>query len=51
MNPGATPWSGGLVRYAAEQMSTLVRSEVELAKAVVTGEIKKGLQGSVFFIL
>ncbi|NNH73363.1 phage holin family protein [Nocardia uniformis] len=42
---------GGLVRDATEQMSTLVRAEVELAKAEVTGEIKKGLQGSIFFIL
>ncbi|WP_227984800.1 phage holin family protein [Nocardia spumae] len=41
---------GDLVRDATEQMSTLVRAEVELAKAEVTGEIKKGLQGSVFFI-
>ncbi|MGV9413790.1 phage holin family protein [Nocardia sp. NPDC003693] len=41
---------GTLVRDATEQMSTLVRAEVELAKAEVTGEIKKGLQGSVFFI-
>lgn len=42
---------GSLVRDATEQMSTLVRAEVELAKTEVTGEIKKGLQGSVFFIL
>ncbi|MEC3955560.1 phage holin family protein [Nocardia sp. CDC153] len=42
---------GTLVRDATEQMSTLVRAEVELAKAEVTGEIKKGLQGSVYFIL
>ncbi|MBF6136222.1 phage holin family protein [Nocardia otitidiscaviarum] len=42
---------GGLVRDATEQMSTLVRAEVELAKAEVTGEIKKGLQGSVYFIV
>ncbi|UGT40158.1 phage holin family protein [Nocardia yamanashiensis] len=41
---------GDLVRDASEQMSTLVRAEVELAKAEVTGEIKKGLQGSVYFI-
>lgn len=41
---------GSLVRDATEQMSTLVRAEVELAKAEVTGEVKKGLQGSVFFI-
>ncbi|MFF0489485.1 phage holin family protein [Nocardia sp. NPDC003482] len=42
---------GDLVRDAAEQVSTLVRAEVELAKTEVTGEIKKGLQGSVYFIL
>ncbi|WP_054816816.1 phage holin family protein [Nocardia arizonensis] len=42
---------GSLVRDATEQMSTLVRAEVELAKAEVTGEIKKGLQGSVYFLL
>ncbi|MFR9752620.1 phage holin family protein [Nocardia sp. 004] len=42
---------GTLVREAAEQVSTLVRAEVELAKAEVTGEIKKGLQGSGYFIL
>ncbi|RDI66011.1 phage holin family protein [Nocardia pseudobrasiliensis] len=42
---------GDLVRDAAEQMSTLVRAEVELAKTEVTGEIKKGLQGSVYFIV
>ncbi|MBB5913403.1 putative membrane protein YqjE [Nocardia transvalensis] len=42
---------GDLVRDAAEQMSTLVRAEVALAKAEVTGEIRKGLQGSVFFIV
>ena len=42
---------GELVKNATSQMSTLVRAEVELAKAEVTGEVKKGLQGSVFFIL
>lgn len=42
---------GDLVRDAAEQMSTLVRAEVALAKAEVTGEIRKGLQGSVYFIV
>ncbi|MBL1073610.1 phage holin family protein [Nocardia sp. 2] len=41
---------GTLVRDATEQMSTLVRAEVALAKAEVTGEVKKGLQGSIFFI-
>ncbi|QNG21069.1 phage holin family protein [Rhodococcus triatomae] len=42
---------GALVKDATTQMSTLVRAEVELAKAEVTGEVKRGLQGSVFFIL
>lgn len=42
---------GSLVKEATTQVSTLVRAEVELAKAEVTGEIKKGLVGSVFFIL
>ncbi|MGV9819286.1 phage holin family protein [Nocardia xishanensis] len=50
-NPTSSASFGTLVRDAAEQMSTLVRAEVELAKAEVTGEIKKGLQGSVYFIL
>ena len=42
---------GTLVKDATSQVSTLVRAEVELAKAEVTGEIKKGLQGSIMFIL
>ncbi|MGY4100371.1 phage holin family protein [Nocardia sp. R16R-3T] len=50
-NPVGSASFGTLVRDATEQMSTLVRAEVELAKAEVTGEIKKALQGSVYFIL
>ncbi|MFD3746800.1 phage holin family protein [Nocardia sp. NPDC058633] len=50
-NPPGSASIGSLVRDATEQMSTLVRAEVALAKAEVTGEIKKGLTGSVFFIL
>ncbi|WP_410871842.1 phage holin family protein [Nocardia sp. A7] len=50
-NPPGSASFGSLVRDATEQMSTLVRAEVALAKAEVTGEIKKGLTGSVFFIL
>lgn len=42
---------GNLVKDATTQVSTLVRAEVALAKAEVTGEVKKGLQGSVFFIV
>lgn len=40
---------GDLVREATTHLSTLVRSEVELARAEVTTEIRKGLKGSVFF--
>jgi uncharacterized membrane protein YqjE len=40
---------GGLVREATAHVSTLVRAEVELARAEVTAEVKKGLQGSIFF--
>lgn len=49
-NPSGSASFGSLVRDATEQMSTLVRAEVELAKAEVTAEVKKGLQGSVYFI-
>ncbi|WP_145740098.1 phage holin family protein [Saccharopolyspora dendranthemae] len=42
---------GALVKDATTHLSTLVRSEVELAKTEIAGEIKKGLRGSVYFIL
>jgi hypothetical protein len=42
---------GNLVKDATTHLSTLVRAEVELAKSEVTGEIKKGLKGSIFFIV
>ncbi len=42
---------GGLVKEATAHVSTLVRAEVELARAEVTAEVKKGLQGSIFFIV
>ena len=42
---------GELVRDATTQVSTLVRAEVELAKAEITRDVKKGLTGSVYFIL
>jgi uncharacterized membrane protein YqjE len=42
---------GALVRDATAHVSTLVRAEVELARAEVTAEVKKGVQGSVFFII
>lgn len=40
---------GDLVSNATEQMSTLVRSEIELAKTEIIGEVKKGLMGGGFF--
>ncbi|MGH3861698.1 phage holin family protein [Actinokineospora sp.] len=42
---------GNLVKDATTHLSTLVRAEVELAKSEVTGEIKKGLKGGIFFII
>jgi uncharacterized membrane protein YqjE len=42
---------GALVKEATAQVSTLVRAEVELARAEITRDVKKGLTGSVFFIL
>ncbi|WKD56722.1 hypothetical protein CAPI_00715 [Corynebacterium capitovis DSM 44611] len=36
---------GTLISNATEQMSTLVRSEIELAKSEVVGEVKKGAVG------
>jgi uncharacterized membrane protein YqjE len=46
----AEPSIGELVKEATAQMSTLVRAEVELARAEITRDVKKGLTGSVFFI-
>lgn len=42
---------GGIVKEASAHVSTLLRAEVELARAEVTAEVKKGLQGSIFFIV
>lgn len=47
----ANPSLGDLVRDATAQVSTLMRAEVELAKTEITRDVKKGLTGSVFFIL
>jgi uncharacterized membrane protein YqjE len=49
--PKPDPSIGDLVKDATAQVSTLVRAEVELARAEVTAEVKKGLQGSIFFIV
>jgi len=42
---------GNLVRDASAQLSTLLRAEVELAKAEVVSEVRKGVKGSVYFIV
>jgi uncharacterized membrane protein YqjE len=42
---------GKLVGDATQHMSTLVRAEVELAKAELVGEAKKALKGAIFFII
>lgn len=40
---------GTLVSNATEQMSSLIRSEIELAKMEITGEVKKGAIGGGLF--
>lgn len=42
---------GSLVKEVTTHVSTLVRAEVELAKQEITAEVKKGIQGSIFFVL
>jgi uncharacterized membrane protein YqjE len=42
---------GSLVKDATAHLSTLLRAEIELAKQEITGEVKKGLKGSVFFLV
>ncbi|MFV0495747.1 phage holin family protein [Mycobacterium sp.] len=44
------PSVGDLIKDATAQVSTLVRAEVELARAEITRDVKKGLTGSVFFV-
>ncbi|GGM05382.1 phage holin family protein [Nakamurella endophytica] len=41
---------GALVKDATVHMSTLVRSEIELAKLEITESVKTGVRGAVFFI-
>jgi uncharacterized membrane protein YqjE len=42
---------GALVKDATTHLSTLVRGELELAKSEIAGEVKKGVTGSLSFIL
>ena len=50
-DPAAEASIGGLGREATAHVSTLVRAEVELATGEIAAEIKKGVKGSVFFIV
>lgn len=49
--PASEQSIGALVKEATAHVSTLVRAEVELARAEMTAEVKKGLQGSIFFVV
>ncbi|HEY0636265.1 MAG TPA: phage holin family protein [Pseudonocardiaceae bacterium] len=49
--PAAEQSIGTLVRDATAHLSTLIRSEVELAKSEVVSEVRKGLKGSVYFVV
>lgn len=42
---------GSLVKDATQHLSTLIRAEIELARSEVAKEVKKGLTGSLFFIV
>jgi uncharacterized membrane protein YqjE len=42
---------GSLVRDASTHLSTLIRSEVELARSELVSEVRKGVKGSVFFLV
>ena len=42
---------GNLVREATEHVSTLIRAEVELAKAELWQELRKALTGILFFLV
>lgn len=41
---------GALVKDATVHLSTLVRSEIELAKLELTDSVKTGVRGAIFFI-
>jgi hypothetical protein len=48
---GADQSIGTLVKDATQHLSTLIRAEVELAKSEVVGEVRKGVKGSLFFVI
>lgn len=42
---------GALVKDATTHLSTLVRAEIELARIEISRDVKRGLRGSVFFVV
>ena len=50
-NAAAGQSIGTLVREATVHLSALLRAELELARAEITAEVKKGLTGSVLFLV
>lgn len=51
VKPASEQSIGELVKEATEHLSTLVRAEIELARTEFTSEMKKGVQGSTFFVV
>src|ERR1044072_3411983 len=49
--PPADQSIGALVKDATTHLSTLVRAEIELAKIEIGRDVKRGLRGSIFFIV
>jgi uncharacterized membrane protein YqjE len=42
---------GTLVRDATTHLSTLVRAEIELARIEIARDVKRGVRGSIFFVI
>ncbi|TCO64299.1 phage holin family protein [Actinocrispum wychmicini] len=42
---------GALVRDATTHLSTLVRAEIELARIEIARDVKRGVRGSIFFMI
>jgi hypothetical protein len=49
--PPADQSIGALVKDATTHLSTLVRAEIELARGEISRDVKRGLRGSIFFII
>ena len=49
--PPADQSIGALVKDATTHLSTLVRAEIELARIEIGRDVKRGLRGSIFFII